>query len=172
MLATAALSGFIIFSSSALFVGAQTIPAGCPGGPAGPRAPGVVCPVIPAGCPGGPPGTLAPGTTCPDTSHSYNPTKTTDTPKYVKNDCSSVGLDQSNCGIIRYLVIFIRALSAIVGITVVIMIIIGGIQYSASADNPQTAQAAQKRIGNAVIALIAYIFTFAFLQWLVPGGIF
>jgi hypothetical protein len=80
--------------------------------------------------------------------------------------------DDNDCGIIRYLLIFINVLSALVGIVVVIMIIIGGIQYSTAADNPQAAIEAKKRIANAILALILYTFTFSFLQWVVPGGLF
>ncbi len=65
----------------------------------------------------------------------------------------------------------INFLSVGVGVIVVIMIIIGGIQYSAAGGNPQAVQAAKSKIANAIIALVAYIFLFAFLQWVVPGGI-
>lgn len=63
-------------------------------------------------------------------------------------------------------------LSALVGIVVVGSIILGGIQYSAAGDNPQAVSAAKQRIINGLIALIAFLFTFAFLQWLIPGGVF
>jgi hypothetical protein len=59
-----------------------------------------------------------------------------------------------------------------VGIIVVIMILIGGVQYAVSRDNPQAVQAAKTKITNAVIAMICFIFIYAFLQWVVPGGIF
>lgn len=65
-----------------------------------------------------------------------------------------------------------NVLSVGVGIIVTIMIIIGGIQYSSAGGNSQKVQAAKNRIVNAIIALVAYFFLFAFLQWLVPGGIF
>lgn len=97
-----------------------------------------------------------------------------DQPQYVGSDCPSDGnpqLSQENCGIIKYLVLFIKFLSAIVAIVVVASIIIGGIQYSTSADDPGAVTAAKKRIMNALIALALYIFTFAILQYLVPGGV-
>ncbi len=87
-------------------------------------------------------------------------------------DCTEADVDASNCGIVRYLLDFINGLSAIVGIVIVMMITIGGIQYSAAGDNPQATMAAKKRIGNAIGALLLYIFMFAFLQWIVPGGVF
>ena len=66
----------------------------------------------------------------------------------------------------------INFLAAGVGIVVVAVIIIGGIQYMTAGDNPQTVAAAKQRIMNGLIALLAFIFRFAFLQWLVPRAVF
>ncbi|MEO5627558.1 MAG: pilin [Candidatus Saccharimonadales bacterium] len=74
--------------------------------------------------------------------------------------------------LVKNLLLFVNFLSAGVGIIVTVMIIIGGIQYVTAGSNPQQVAVAKKRIMNALIALIAYGFMFAFLQWLVPGGIF
>jgi hypothetical protein len=82
-----------------------------------------------------------------------------------------IPVDSSNCGIIGYLVTGINILSSLVGVVVVIMIAIGGIQYSVSRDNPQAVQAAKSRIMNAILALVAYMFMYGFLQWIVPGGV-
>jgi hypothetical protein len=84
-----------------------------------------------------------------------------------------VELDPSGkCDIVAlYLNPVINGLAIVVVLGVVISIIIGGIQYSASADQPQAAAAAKGRIINAVIALIAFIFFYTFLQWIVPGGL-
>jgi hypothetical protein len=89
----------------------------------------------------------------------------------LKADCKASPLNRDNCKIIGYLIDFINALSAIVGIVIVIMIAYAGVQYSASRDNPQATAAAKDRIRNAIIALVLYLFIYAFLQWLVPGGI-
>jgi hypothetical protein len=62
-------------------------------------------------------------------------------------------------------------LSAGVGIVVIAVIIIGGIQYTLAGDNASATQAARQRITNGLIALFAFLFTFAFLQWLIPGGL-
>jgi hypothetical protein len=89
-------------------------------------------------------------------------------------DCKpgeGVALDRTNCGIVGYVVYFTRILSGIVGLVIVIMITVGGIQYAAAGPDPSAVVAARKRIINAVIALVLYIFMFSFLQWLVPGGI-
>jgi len=65
-----------------------------------------------------------------------------------------------------------RFLSAGVGLIVVGSIIIAGIQYSAARGNPQATQNAIKRISNALIGLLVYIFLFAIANFLVPGGMF
>ena len=94
-----------------------------------------------------------------------------DEPNVNPNDCNDTALNRDNCGIVRYLVIFINVLSAMVGIVVAAVIVIGGIQYSTSGGDPSKVQAAKKRIYNGIIALVAFIFTYAFLQYIVPGGI-
>ncbi len=58
------------------------------------------------------------------------------------------------------------------GLITTIMIVIGGVQYSAAGDNPQAVQAAKKRIFNAIFALVVFMLMYAFLQFLVPGGLF
>lgn len=77
---------------------------------------------------------------------------------------------QTSCLIQRYVNPLIALLSALVGIFVVAGVIIGGIQYSASAGDPQKAAAARARIMKALIALLAFLFLYAFLQFIVPGG--
>ncbi len=74
--------------------------------------------------------------------------------------------------ITRFLITVVNFLSALVGIIVIAVIIIAGIQYTTSGGNPQQAAQAKKRIINAVTALVAFFFLFAILQWLIPGGIF
>lgn len=81
-------------------------------------------------------------------------------------------INTGNCAIYGYLLTFTNILSGLVAVVIVIMIITGGIQYATSADDPQKVTAAKKRIFNAIFALVAYIFMFAFLQWIVPGGVF
>jgi len=93
----------------------------------------------------------------------------------IKADCNpkpNEALTANNCAIVGYVLTAINTLSALVGLTVVIVIIIGGIQYSAAGDDPQKVQAARSKIQNALLALFIFIFMFSFLQWVVPGGIF
>lgn len=66
----------------------------------------------------------------------------------------------------------IRFLSFGVGLVVVVSIILAGIQYTTSEGNPEKTMAAKFRIRDALVALVVYIFIFAILQYLIPGGIF
>lgn len=74
--------------------------------------------------------------------------------------------------IIKDLNAIVGVLSGVVGVVVVGVIILGGIQYSMAGDKAEAVSAAKKRIINGLIALLAFMFIFAFLQWLIPGGIF
>lgn len=89
------------------------------------------------------------------------------------NDCSSGTADEclNKNPIIRRLNEIIKVLSGLVGVLVIGMIIVGGIQYAIAGDNAAGVTAAKHRIINALIALVVYIFMVAFLQWLIPGGI-
>lgn len=73
--------------------------------------------------------------------------------------------------ITKYLNPFIKLLSVLVGLAVTFGIIYGGIEYTMSAGDPQKAQKGRKHILDAVIALISYSLIFAFLNFLIPGGI-
>lgn len=73
--------------------------------------------------------------------------------------------------IITLLKTALRVMSIGVGLVVVASIVIAGIQYSASQGNPQIAAEAKKRLLNAVIGLVMFIFAFALLNFLVPGGV-
>lgn len=85
---------------------------------------------------------------------------------------STDGAVDPNNPIVIDIQLVVDFLSVGVGIIVVGVIILGGIQYTIAGDNPQAVTAAKQRIINGLIALVAFIFTFAFLQWVVPGGIF
>lgn len=74
--------------------------------------------------------------------------------------------------IVEFIFTAVNFLSAGVGIIITIMIIVGGIQYTSAGGDPGAVAAAKKRILNAVLALVAFIFMYTVIQWLVPGGIF
>jgi hypothetical protein len=73
--------------------------------------------------------------------------------------------------IYTWLILIIRFLSAGVGIAVVGGIVYGGIMYMTARDNAGQTQKAITIIVNAVIGLLLYIFLFAIINFLVPGGI-
>lgn len=77
-----------------------------------------------------------------------------------------------NNPIVKDINLIVNFLSVGVGVVVIAMLILGGIQYSIAGANPEAVSKAKQRIINALIALVAYLFIFAFLQWLIPGGIF
>jgi hypothetical protein len=83
--------------------------------------------------------------------------------KCTGNDCSGL--------ISKYVNPFIRLLTGIVGIAVAISIVVGGIQYSSAGGDPGKVAKARQRITNSIVGLLAYLFMFAFLQWLIPGGV-
>ena len=102
------------------------------------------------------------------TTKAYEKTTTGDpAAKAAKTPCTS-----ENCDLVKkYVNPLINMLSAAVGIVVIIAIIYGGIQYTTSEGDPQKAAKARLHITNAIIALIAFMFLYAFLQWIVPGGV-
>lgn len=65
----------------------------------------------------------------------------------------------------------IIALTGLVGVAAIISFIMAGIQYASSADDPAVVTKAKKRMFNTVLGLVAYIFLFAFLSYLIPGGL-
>lgn len=66
----------------------------------------------------------------------------------------------------------INLLSATVGIVIVLSLVFAGIQYMTAGGNASQVAAAKNRIVMAILALVLFLFTYAILQWLIPGGIF
>lgn len=94
---------------------------------------------------------------------------------YNKDDCKADSFDKlsgKNCGILRYIFLITNVLSGIAATVIVAMMIVGGIQYSAAGADPSKIQAAKQKITNALVALVLFVFGFALIQWLVPGGLF
>ncbi|MBP9813339.1 hypothetical protein KBC51_02785 [Candidatus Saccharibacteria bacterium] len=81
------------------------------------------------------------------------------------NDC----IEQNP--IVKWLNILINLVAGIVGVGAILMIIWAGIQYTTARDNPQAITAAKQKILNVVIGIAAFIFMWAFLNWLIPGGV-
>jgi hypothetical protein len=80
---------------------------------------------------------------------------------------------KASCNLIlTYLDPFIDMLSALVGVACVISLIMAGIMYTTSEGDPGKASAAKGRIMMTLVAFIAFIFLYSFLQFIIPGGIF
>lgn len=67
---------------------------------------------------------------------------------------------------------FVRFMSIGVGIVIAISMIFSGLQYTMSEGNADATQKAKNRIRSAALGFVIYLFTFAILQFLIPGGIF
>lgn len=72
----------------------------------------------------------------------------------------------------EYLQLAVNILTGASAVAIVASVVISGIQYSTSGGNPQAVAKAREKIYGAVIALIASLLLYSFLQWLIPGGPF
>lgn len=125
------------------------VPAGCPSTTI------EVCKAIPAGCPG---------------SATYNKDPLPTNCLYYSSG-STLNTGSGGGLYSKYLNPFIVFLSGAVGVIVVISIIVGAIQYSSAGGDAQKVASARNRIKNAILALIAFIFLRAILNWIIPNGI-
>ena len=66
----------------------------------------------------------------------------------------------------------LKIVYALSGISIIGVVIMGGIQYSSSNGNPQAVSAAKKKIQNAILALVVMAMLYPLIQWLIPGGAF
>ena len=92
-----------------------------------------------------------------------------DPPKPVETSID-IGCQNKGNPIIDMTFGIVRFLSAGVGLVMVGSIVVAGIQYSASAGDPQAAAKAKSRISSTLIALLIFIFSYALLNYLIPGG--
>lgn len=93
----------------------------------------------------------------------------------ANNACGNAAgtCDKGFCDLInKYIKPTINIVSVIFGLIVAGSIIVGGIAFSASEGDPQKAAAAKTRITNSILALVAYMFFYTFLQFIIPGGVF
>lgn len=97
------------------------------------------------------------------------------TPNSAGTYCVPQGNSQSGVqgsSIFALLVSFIKFLSVGVGIAVAGGIIYGGILFVTARGNSSQTQKGVTTIVNSVIGLLLYIFMFAILNFVIPGGIF
>ena len=92
------------------------------------------------------------------------------------NNPSPTATTLNNCvkhdQIVTDLNVIVNILSALVGVVVTGVIVLGGVQYSIAGDSPDAVSKAKQRITNGLLALVIFILTYAFLQWIIPGGVF
>lgn len=85
----------------------------------------------------------------------------------------SSNCDSNSCDLISlYVNPAISLLSVMVGLVVAGSLIMAGIQYTSASGDPQKISAAKSRITNTLMAFLVYIFLFAFMNFLIPGGLF
>lgn len=124
------------------------------------------------------PGAVDPATYpyCPEQTEqicsSANSSSTTTTPSSCSSSNSSTTDTNANQLYCSYILPSINILSISVGILTVLGIVIGSIQYIFYGGSPEQVSKAKKHIINSILALLAYAFLYAFLQFIIPGGLF
>lgn len=107
-------------------------------------------------------------TTAPSTGADVSESSFTETKLDVECESSSLNRD---CPIVDLIVVGINFLAAVAGIVFVASIMISGFQYMTGRDNSGQIEKAKARIVQTLIALALFIFMYALLEFLVPGGI-
>lgn len=87
-----------------------------------------------------------------------------------KRDTGSSDVDQSALWTILEMVLGIMI--GLVGIAAVGGLVYAAIMYSSAQDNASQVQQAKDVIRNVIIGLVMFLFMWAGLQYLIPGGIF
>ena len=52
------------------------------------------------------------------------------------------------------------------------MIAYAGVEYITAGGNPERTKASREKIRSVVIGMLTLVFLSAFLDWLIPGGVF
>jgi hypothetical protein len=74
--------------------------------------------------------------------------------------------------IIAYLKVVLYVLGGGIGVVILLVLVVAGVQYVTSLGDPGRVKSAKGRIGNAALALALYLMMFAILNFLIPGGLF
>lgn len=86
-------------------------------------------------------------------------------PNEISNDPATGG------AIVNYLRGVLQLMGLAVGMVIILLLIIGGVQYITSAGNSAAVASAKNRIVNAITGLILFVLMYAILNFAVPGGI-
>lgn len=87
-------------------------------------------------------------------------------------DTSVLSCDSGGNPVNNLLVALVNFLAIGVGLAVVTGIVVGAIMYTTAGSSADQAKKGIGYIRNAIIALVLYIFLFAGVNYLVPGGLF
>ena len=107
---------------------------------------------------------LPTGTACPSGQEPLKGNNFSCCPKGYSNNATQ-------CLFAKYINPIINLLSILVGLLIVVGLVVGGIQIETSAGDPQKAAAGRSLIGKVLVGLLVYLLLYAFLQFIVPGGI-
>jgi hypothetical protein len=86
---------------------------------------------------------------------------------------NAVNCNFDGCDLIqKYINPAIDLASVSFGLLAAASLILGGINYASSEGDPQKASQAKNRLSKTIVAVVAYLFLYSFLQFIVPGGVF
>jgi len=103
-------------------------------------------------------------------SHSYGFCRNGSVPVAIQE--STTVSDIKKTGIWYLLVIAINILTAGIGVVAVGGLVYGSILYASAGGGPEQVKKAKTIITDIAIGLVAYAFMYAFLNFIVPGGLF
>lgn len=88
--------------------------------------------------------------------------------------CDSPGGEGSveDSGLWGILILIINIMSAGVGIAAVGGVVYGSVLYTTARGNLDQVKKARVIIANTVVGIVAYVLMFAFLNYMIPGGLF
>ena len=82
------------------------------------------------------------------------------------------GCSGSGSGVLQLLIVFVNFMAIGVGVAVVGGIVFGALRYTSANGNAAHAQQGITYIVNSIIGLLLFIFLYALVNFLVPGGLF
>lgn len=94
-------------------------------------------------------------------------------PQCAKNITNILPCDPSGGGSVwNLLAVVVNFLAIGVGVAVLAGIIFGGFLYASSGGSAEQAKRGIGHIRNAIIALLLFIFMYALINFIIPGGLF
>jgi hypothetical protein len=82
------------------------------------------------------------------------------------------GTTVESTGVWGLLILVINILSAGIGIAAVGGVVYGSIMYTASGGSVEQTKKAREIIANTIVGIVLYIAMWAFLNYIIPGGMF